>query len=87
MVLVRPEDHKEEGGILLPAGAQTSGMAERGTVLAAGPGRIDRDGAVVPMSVKAEDVVTYRPFAGTPVKVGREEMRLMSEQDVLAVEE
>ena len=56
-LLVEPlPKNMTDGGIALPESAESLGP-DRGRVLRAGPGRITEDGALIPMSVKAGDLI------------------------------
>lgn len=87
LLLVEPEEQKQTAsGLVLPETAQTDGQAGRGLVLRAGPGRYNSDGQRIPMSVEAGVRITYKPFAGVPIEHDGRRLRLMSEQDVLAMD-
>ena len=59
---------------------------QEGTVIAVGPGRFD-DGVRVPMDVKVGDVVLYSKYGGTEVKVGADDLLVLSARDILAIVE
>lgn len=71
------------GGIVLPDAAKEK--PQRGTILALGDGKLLDDGSRAPFQVRVGDTVLFASYAGTEVKVGREEMMLMDESDVLAI--
>ena len=54
---------------------------------AAGPGRLNDEGAREPMDVKVGDKVLYAKYAGTEFKVDGEELLILSQKDILAVVE
>jgi len=71
-------------GIVLPETAKEK--PQKGTILAAGPGRKDDDGKLVPMDVKVGDVVLYARYGGTEVKLDSDTTVLvMRESDILAI--
>jgi chaperonin GroES len=73
-----------KGGILLPDSAQEK--PRQGEVVAIGPGKLGKDGAIKPMELSVGDQVLFSSFAGTEVKAADgEEVLIMSEEDVLAV--
>ncbi len=84
-VIVEPSegDEKTASGILLPETAKEK--PQQGKVLAAGPGRRDDDGKIIPMDVKVDDVVLYAKYAGTEVKVDGKKLLILKEADILAV--
>jgi chaperonin GroES len=77
-------DEKTSGGILLPDSAKNK--PQKGKVLAVGPGKLQKDGKRVPLTVKTGDVVLFTNWAGDEFKKGQsEDVLLMREEDVLAV--
>jgi chaperonin GroES len=84
-LVVKPASREEttKSGIVLPDTAKEK--PQRGTVIAAGQGRLDDDGDRIPMEVKVGDEVIYAKYAGTEFKVDDEDVLILSEKDVLAV--
>jgi len=73
-----------KGGILLPDSATEK--PKEGKVIAAGPGKLNDDGQLEPISVKIGDVVIFGAYAGTEVKgADDEELLVMSEDEILGV--
>lgn len=66
---------KTASGLFLPSAGNAQPPPEA-LVLAVGPGAPNRDGVVVPVSVKAGDKVVIPGFGGVGVKVGDEVPRL-----------
>ena len=79
-VIVRPApaEEKTAGGIIIPDTAKEK--PQRGTVIAAGPGKKDE-----PMTVKSGDTILYGKYAGTEVSFEGEDFLIMRESDILAV--
>lgn len=79
-VLVKPApaEEKTAGGIIIPDTAKEK--PQRGTVMAAGPGKKDE-----PMSVKSGDTILYGKYAGTEVNFEGVDYLIMRESDILAV--
>ncbi len=73
-----PAEEKTAGGIIIPDTAKEK--PQRGTVMAAGPGKKDE-----PMSVKTGDSILYGKYAGTEVNFDGEDYLIMRESDILAV--
>lgn len=71
-------EEKTAGGIIIPDTAKEK--PQRGTVVAAGPGKKDE-----PMTVKAGDTILYGKYAGTEVSFEGEDYLIMRESDILAV--
>jgi chaperonin GroES len=77
-------EEKTRGGIVLPDNAK--GKPQKGKVLAAGPGRLLKDGTRRPLQVKNGDTVIFTSWAGDEFKERAGDMILvMREEDVLAV--
>jgi chaperonin GroES len=73
-----------KSGIVLPGSAKEKPqMAE---VLAVGPGGLV-DGKEVKMEVSIGDKVIYSKYAGTEVKVDKEEYIIVRQNDILAIVE
>ena len=73
-----------KSGIVLPGAAKEKPqMAE---VLAVGPGGLV-DGKEVKMNVNVGDKVIYSKYAGTEVKLEREEYIIVRQNDILAIVE
>ena len=73
-----PAEEKTAGGIIIPDTAKEK--PQRGTVVAAGPGKKDE-----PMTVKAGDTILYGKYAGTEISLEGEDFLIMRESDILAV--
>jgi chaperonin GroES len=71
------------GGIVLPDSAQEKPL--EGEVIAVGPGAQLDSGKIRPMDVKPGDKIIYGKYAGTEVKVGKEEYIILRQEDVLAI--
>jgi chaperonin GroES len=84
-ILVRrmKEDDKTAGGIIIPDTAKEK--PQKGEVIATGKGRVNEDGKVFPLEVKAGDKVLFSKYAGTDLKFGTEEYLMITENDVLGV--
>lgn len=70
------------GGIVLPDSAKEK--PQRGTVVAIGNGKLDKDGKRHAMSVKTGDTVLFGKWAGSDVKVGGDDYKIMRESELLA---
>lgn len=69
-------------GLVIPDTAKEK--PQQGEVVAVGPGRRDDNGNLVPMDVKAGDIILYAKYSGTEVKIDQEEYLVLAERDVLA---
>jgi len=87
-LVVRRQDAEEKtaGGILLPDSAKNK--PQRGKVLAAGNGKMLKDGSRRDLQVKVGDTILFTAWAGDEYKErGGDNILLMREEDVLAVVE
>ncbi|MDI6901300.1 MAG: co-chaperone GroES [Anaerosomatales bacterium] len=85
-VVVKPAKAEEtvKSGIIIPDSAKEK--PTKGEVVAVGEGRFDEAGEKrIPMDVKVGDVVMYKEWGKTSVKVDGEEYYIMSQNDILAV--
>ena len=85
-VVVKPAEREEKtkGGIFLPDTASKERPME-GTVLAAGEGRRDDSGKLIPMSVQAGHKVLFAKYSGTEFKVDDVDYLILSEKDILGI--
>ena len=79
------EEEKTAGGIIIPDSAKEK--PTRGEIVAVGNGARDEAGKVVPLDVQKGDVVLFAKWGGTEIKVNGEELLIMKESDIMAVEE
>ena len=86
-VVIRPTPREEmtKSGIVLPDTAKEK--PQEGTIVAAGPGRLNDDGKREPMDVQQGDKVLYAKYAGTEFKLDDEDLLIVSQKDILAVVE
>jgi len=77
------EDTKTKGGIIIPDTAQEKPM--QGEVIAVGPGGRDEAGKLIPIDVKAGDVVLFGKWSGTEVKIDGQDLLIMKESDIMGV--
>ena len=84
-VLVKPQEAEDKtaSGIYLPEGAKEK--PQTGTVVAAGPGKINDDGVRTQLTVKKGDTVLYGKYAGTEIDVDGETHMIMRESELLGV--
>lgn len=84
-VLVRrlEADEKTAGGIIIPDTAKEK--PQQGEVIAVGAGARDDSGKIVPLDVKAGDVILFGKWSGTEVKIDGEDLIIMKESDVLGI--
>ncbi len=83
-ILVRPIDSEglTKSGIVLPDTAKEK--PQEGEVLAVGSGKLE-DGKRIPLEVKKGDRVIFAKYGGDEIKLNGEELKIISESDVLAI--
>lgn len=79
------EEQVSAGGIVLPDSAKEK--PAEGEVVAVGPGKTSDTGAIIPMSVKEGDKVLFGKYAGQEVVVDGEELLVMREDDIIAIQD
>ena len=75
-------DTVTKGGIVLPDSAKEK--PKEGIVIAVGNGRVNDDGNVTPLQVKAGDSVIFSSYAGTEIKHDGNEYLIVREDEILA---
>jgi chaperonin GroES len=74
---------KSAGGIIIPDTAKEK--PSEGEVISVGSGVRDENGKLVPLDVKAGDLVLFSKWSGTEVTVDGEELLVVKESDILGV--
>ena len=78
-------EEKTAGGIILPDTAKEK--PQQGKVIAVGSGKRTEDGKIIPLEVKAGDLILFGKYSGSEVKVEGIEYLIMREDDVLGLVE
>ena len=84
-VIVQRIDEGEQkvGGIIIPDSAKEK--PQQGKVIAAGKGKIEKDGKVTPLDVKVGDTVLFGKYSGEEIRIDGEDRLIMREEEILAV--
>jgi chaperonin GroES len=84
-VLIRKtsNDGASAGGIVILATPTDAPL--QGKVLKVGEGRTTKQGTVIPLTVKVDDVVAYYPTAGITVKLDGEDLLVLREDEIYAI--
>jgi len=84
-VIVRrvKEEDKTKGGLYIPDTAKEKPI--EGNVIAVGNGKVNEDGSVRKLDIKAGDRVLFGKYSGTEVKIDGEEHLILREDDILGV--
>jgi chaperonin GroES len=84
VVVRRTEEEKTSaGGIVLPGSA--SEKPAQGKVIAVGPGKRQENGDTQPVDLKVGDTVVFGKYASNTVKIGDEELLILSEGEIYGV--
>ena len=71
------------GGIILPETAQEK--PQSGEVLAVGPGKMLDNGKLSTVDVAVGDKIVYAKYRGTEIKVGGEDVIILTAADVMGI--
>jgi chaperonin GroES len=84
-ILVQRIEEKEQkrGSIIIPDTAKEKPM--EGKVIAAGTGRLEKDGKRIPLEVKVGDRVLFGKYAGTEIKIDDNDHVILREDEVLGI--
>jgi chaperonin GroES len=77
-------EEKTKSGILLPDSA-TKERPEQGKVIATGPGKKNKQGVVIPVSIPVGAKVLFSKYGPNEIKVDGKEYLIAKEDDILAV--
>jgi chaperonin GroES len=78
-------EERSKGGIIIPDTAKEKPI--EGVVVAAGKGRVQENGDIRPLDVKAGDRILFGKYSGTEVKIDGVEHLIMREDDILGIVE
>jgi chaperonin GroES len=86
-VLVRKKEveTKTSGGIVLTGSAATPTF--EATVLKVGEGKRTKNGNLIPLAVKPDDVIIYHPNAGVPMTLDGEQLLVLREDEIFAIKD
>ena len=76
----KEEETKTAGGIVLPGSAAEK--PSQGEVIAVGPGKPLDNGSVRKIDLKPGDKVVFGKYASNTVKIGDEELLILSESEI-----
>ena len=84
VVVIRTEaETTSAGGIVLPG--SSAEKPAQGEVIAVGPGKRQESGETQPVDVKVGDTVVFGKYASNTVKIGDEELLILSENEIYGV--
>lgn len=82
VLLEKLPSEKKVGSIILTKEEKSANVA---TVIAVGPGALDKEGTRVPLSVKPGQRAIYREYSGTDYEEEGHKYILLREEDILAI--
>ncbi len=77
------EERKTSGGIVIPDTATEK--PSQGEIIAAGPGKTDENGKLIPIGVKAGDKILFGKYSGTEFKLDGDDLLHMREDDIIGI--
>ena len=77
------EGEQIRGGLIIPDTAKEK--PSKGEIVAAGKGRVNDEGKVMPLEVKVGDHVLFGKYSGTELKLNGAEYLMMREEDILGI--
>ena len=84
-ILIKRVEEKEtvKGGIIIPDTAKEK--PQEGEVIAVGSGKKTEEGKVIPLDVKAGDLILFGKYSGTEIKIDDQEFLIIREDEVLGI--
>ncbi len=83
LIEVLEAKEKTKGGIVLPDTAKEK--PQEAKVIAVGKGKVNDDGKVVALQLKAGDKVLFGKYSGTEINIDEKEYLILKEEDILAI--
>jgi chaperonin GroES len=77
------EEEKTAGGLYIPDTAKEK--PQQGVVVAVGNGKIQEDGSLRKLDVKAGDKILFSKYSGNDIKIDGVEHLILREDDVLGI--
>ena len=77
------EQQKTAGGLYIPDSAKEKPL--EALVVAVGNGKVQEDGSLRKLEVKAGDKILFSKYSGSDIKIDGTEQLILREDDVLAV--
>ena len=77
------EETKTAGGLFIPDTAKEK--PQQGVIVAVGKGKLQDDGSLRKLEVKAGDKILFAKYSGSDIKMDGVEHLIMREDDILAI--
>lgn len=78
------EDKKTKSGIIIPDTAEKE-KPIRGKVIVTGPGKVNDKGELLPMTVKAGDIVLFKKYGPDEIEIEGKKYLVGDEDDIIAI--
>lgn len=84
-VLIAPleGEQKTQSGIIIPDNAREK--PQKGKIIATGEGHTTPEGKLIPVTVKVGQVVMYKKWGGTEIKIDGQEYLIVEDKDILGI--
>ena len=85
-IFLEPVDVEKttKSGIVLPDTAEKE-KPMKGKIVAAGPGKLNEKGEIIPMSVKVGDIVLFKKYGPDEIEIEDKKYLVGDEEDILAI--
>ncbi len=77
------EEQKTAGGLFIPDSAKEK--PQQGVIVAVGQGKVQEDGSLRKLELKAGDKILFAKYSGSDIKMDGVEHLILREDDVLGV--
>lgn len=84
-VILKQDEAEETTASGLYLATEAKEKPQTGIVLAVGEGRLDKEGTLIPVPVKAGDKVLYGKYGGTEIHIDGEDVLIVRADDLFAV--
>ncbi len=84
-VIVKQDEAESKTSSGLYLAGDSKEKPQTGTVIAVGPGKMDKEGKYLPMPVKEGDRVVYSKYGGNEIVCDDEEVLIVRADDIYAV--
>ena len=84
-VVIKADEAEETTKSGLIIASENKEKPQSGKVLEVGPGKMGKDGKLLPMPVKKGDHVVYGKYAGNEIEVDGEELLIVNADDIYAI--
>ena len=84
-VLVKRTEEEETSSVGIILSGSAKEKPSQGEVISVGPGRKSESGDIMPVNVKAGDIVIFGQYGGNEIKLDGEDFLILGESDIFGV--